>query len=259
MKVLDRTWNTLWRLAAKSNRHDILLLYLYYYENGEKAPTQNEIKEATGLSLKNIKAGTSALEALKLISIEPLPRNKRKILTCNIFSLDVDASYSSIIDIYSYRYKRIESNRNVQTEKPNESSRIHLNWNIADIKADEDWKKAESILIKYFKPYQINPTYLTRKQYFSKLITLMDDVNFEKYCQWYRVNKYPLRKFNYGLFLFPGVIEEFKDTLEDSSDTYLNVTTRMETSNEYQEQLKEQESLLVQFKKGGNSAPKTRQ
>ena len=254
MRILERTFSILWRLAAKSNHPEILLLYLYYCENGKNAPTQKEIKEATGISLKTIKAGTDSLEALELVSIEALPRNKRKVLPRNIFSLDVDASYSVILDIYSYRYKnknRIDSNSDVQTEKPNGNSNSHLNWSVEDIKADEDWQKAKDILLKYFKPFQINPVFLTKKQGFSRLVTLMDSVDFDKYAEWYRINKYPLKKFNYGLFLFPGVIEEFKESVEDSADPYLNVTTRMESSNEYQNQLKEQEELLVQFKKGG--------
>ncbi len=92
-----------------------------------------------------------------------------------------------------------------------------------DIRADGEWQKAELILEKYFRPREINPKSLTAKKRFEKLCELISDetFDFEAYCKWYKEEKYPDKKFNYGLFLFPDMIEEFRESQEGNDDTYL--------------------------------------
>ena len=248
MRALPTTMGALWRLAVATNRKELPILWLYYAECGEDAPTQAIIHKETGLALKDIKAGTDGLEKVGLVRVTRLPSNRRLVRAINVFSsLDVDVSSSYILQEYSKRYKKKEENRPVYVQTGKLKTDTRVGFGVEDIKSDEDWKKAEAILLKYFKPYSINPVFLTKKNFFMKLLELMDSVDFDAYCKWYRVEKYPVKKFHYGLFLYPGMINEFEDAMEDS-DSYLRTSTNMEGDESYQRLLEEQDKVLeVEF------------
>lgn len=272
MRILPSTRTLLRKLAVATHKYELLVLFSYYEDNGSEGPTQETIFRDTGIPKKTIKAATDAMVGLGFLKRIVKSRNQRYIYTSNIASLDVDESSVYIIDIYSSMYttkgdhrdRKIDSNGYVQTEKStsdrssganvpsegpfevNGSSGGHLKgrWTVKDIMVDPDWKVIHEILLKYFRPYQINPAYLTKKNYFSRLINLLEQVdNFDSYCSWYRTNKYPLKKFTYGLFLYPGMLEEYKESLED--DIYLKGPTIMENSEKYRKTLEDQEQTLI--------------
>ena len=99
---------------------------------------------------------------------------------------------------------------------------------------DPDWKKAEKSLLKYFKKYEVDPRILVKKNRFTKLMEIFtdDSVDFEVYCKWYHNEKYMDKGFNFGLFLYPNMIEEFKD-MDDREGKYLKTSSRMVTSESH--------------------------
>lgn len=263
MIITSRTRTNLRKIAVESGKYELLLLFSYYEDHGHEAPTQQEIHKELGLSIRSIRLGTQALEAVGFVKIERKKRNRRAVVPSNISKTNATES-SLVLDIYSRlalesstsldsRIEQKDSDAvvfgNKNSEMRSRTSHLKGHWSVEDIQSDDDWKKAEAILLKYFKPFQINPVFLTKKKnMFSNLMDLLERVDFDAYCKWYRVNKYPTKKFYYGLFLYPNMIEEFESDMEESNDAYLHVTSKMENNSEYQKSLdKQAESLLVEF------------
>lgn len=247
MKIMSSTRTLLRELAVAIDKAEILVLFSYYEDFGKIGPTQDEIFKATRIPKKSIKAATDGLVDIGFLKREVTPHNRRRVYPSNISSLDVDESSSLILDHYSSRYTRKETRPGyVQTGNSSNSpsgGNLKGRWTAADIANDEDWKKLKLVLLKYFKPSEVNPVFLTKKNYFGKLLTLVGNVDFEAYCKWYRVNKYPSKKFHFGLFLYPSMLTEYEDSKED--DPYLNVSTKMENSEGYRRLLEEQEKTLI--------------
>jgi len=105
-----------------------------------------------------------------------------------------------------------------------------------DIMMDGDWKEAEKCLLKYFKKWEVDPRTLVRNNKFSKLMEIFtdDNVDFEVYCKWYFKEKYTDKGFNFGLFLYPNMIEEFKD-IDDREGKYLKTSSRMANSKSHKQ------------------------
>lgn len=103
-------------------------------------------------------------------------------------------------------------------------------FTIMDIKADEDWKKAKISLDRHFKEFELNPMVLTRKNRFGKLIELLEDetFDFDRYCEWYADEKYPDAGFNFGLFLYPNVIDEYRNVATDLAESEQHLHTSSE-------------------------------
>jgi len=213
--------------------------YLYYYLHDGEGLTQVQIVEDTGFSKYAISLGLRRLKALGFIDV------KKGAHGVNIVSLRKKYSTFTFADLSLL----LTTNNTITGGKGGETD-VHESksdeFSEADIKMDADWKTAEPILLKYFKPYQISPVKLTTKKRFEKLCELISDktFDFEVYCKWYRKEKYPIRKFNYGLFLYPDMIAEFRDTQEESA-TYLKTTTRLEDNESFKKSLKETKEFLA--------------
>ena len=70
--------------------------------------------------------------------------------------------------------------------------------------------------------------------------------DFDAFCKWYRIEKYPQRKFNYGLFLYPDMIAEFRDIQDkgEETDTYLDTSTMMKESESHKKGVQETKEFL---------------
>lgn len=213
-------------------------LYCYYCTRNGETVLGKEVKEATGLALSSIAMSRFMLEELGFITINIKGNNKKIITTHDKYtSLNIN-TVSDLLNIYIGKHKKREELDDVHVQAGGFSE--------SDIREDEDWKKAEPILLKYFKPYQINPKLLTYKKWFESLCNLLSDstFDFDLYCRWYREHKYPQKKFGYGLFLFPSMITEFRDSIEELDDTYLRTSSRLEDSDSFKKGLKETEEFL---------------
>ena len=226
--------NTLYvlrRLVVETKRAQPLILYLYYDECGEDAPTVEDIRKNTGLSSEMLANTKKALEHIGAITIDTLAKNRQKVYTQEVLpsSFSFQSSLSFLYTIYStYRSKKEE--------------RDPKNWKLHDIELDPQWIEAKAILLKYFHPSFIRAEFLTKKRLFSKLLEVMEDVDLEEYAKWYRANKYPYKKFNFGLFLYPGVVQEFQ--LEGAPDPY-NDTNSQSTVEMFEKLAKEKNKFLI--------------
>ena len=77
---------------------------------------------------------------------------------------------------------------------------------------DPEWIDTKKILLKYFKDKEVSSKALSKVRY-SKLLILREDkdVDFEGYAKWYWNDKYKAKGFAWGLFLYDGMIEEYKN------------------------------------------------
>jgi len=218
----------------------LMTLYGYYCIADGKGITREEIKEATGLSLNDIRRDNKALGKMKLLVIRAGNNRKTIFDIQDKFTPLNPNTVSLLFSIYKDHIRKGEERTDdVQVQAGDFSE--------SDIRNDEDWKKAEPVLLKYFKPHQINPRHLTRKKRFEALCELLSDstFDFDAFCKWYRVEKYPLKKFNYGLFLCSDMIAEFRDVVEDDKDDiYLKTSSRLEDSESFKKSLAETNEFL---------------
>jgi len=212
-----------------------------YFASIEGNPTSiNAAKKA--MEIKNDKTLTKSfqvLEEMGFISQRPAGNNKIFVVIHEIYgSLNVRKLSLLLFSI----------NNTTSDEKTREdvTKAEAGGFSEAEIEMDADWKTAESILLKYFKPYQISPLKLTKKKRFEKLCELISDetFNFDAFCKWYRIEKYPQRKFNYGLFLYPDMIAEFRDLQDEEPDAYLDTSTRLKESESHKKDVQETNEYL---------------
>ena len=240
------TLNALWGAEREMRREEMqpyLTNLFIYFASVEGNPTsRNAARKA--MEIKDDKTLTKSfrvLEDMGFISQRPAGNNKifvdlHKIhgslnvrkLSLLLFSLNTTTSKGETIEDVT----KAEAG----------------GFSEAEIKMDADWRTVEPVLLKYFKPYQISPVKLTTKKRFEKLCELISDetFDFEAYCKWYRVEKYPQRKFNYGLFLYPDMIAEFRDSREDD-DTYLKTTTRIQDSESFKKDVQKTKKFLKEI------------
>lgn len=203
------------------------LCRLYTYLCGtEEDPVRLEtVKRDTGVYQQSLQLHLKALQAAGFIRMEDggNSRNLKSLEICDVVNFTLSSSISLLTTIL---YGNVieeeigERKRKVRATKEG--------FTREDIESDADWKQAEPILLKYFKPTQIDPArFLTdaaiKKSYWRKFNDILDDkdVDFEEYCRWYRKEKYPRMKFNYGLFVLESMVAEFKEDSEP--DAYLDV------------------------------------
>jgi len=251
MTITAKTRTLLRKLVVGADEDSIWRLYSFYEDHGEEAPTQKEIKAGTGLNPKTIKAGTECLEELSLVRVKKAQKNRRSVLVRNVPSLDVDAAISLLLEIYDRRYERKRMNRDDQTANDDPTR-----FTVEDICEDDDWKKTQPILKKHFGVDRTKPQMLVRKKYFVKLCQLLADqsLDFEDYCRWYQVNKFPYKGFNYGLFLLPSMIEEYRVSKNIQADDYLKTSTNLESDEDFEQEVAESEAWLTEVNKEDEDA-----
>jgi len=110
--------------------------------------------------------------------------------------------------------------------------RLSNNFSLWDIQHDADWAIAKKELEKYFKGFEIDPNVLVRKRRFESLISLLSEEGFDfaGYCAWYAGHKYASAGFNFGLFLYPNVIAEYRDR-KKIEGKYLKTSSRLKESD----------------------------
>lgn len=102
------------------------------------------------------------------------------------------------------------------------------------VEDDEDWAKGYKILLEYFSKVLIDPTRLKYRDMVTLQELFMDSkFDFKAYCKWYKETKYPTKSFNWGLFMYPAIIDEFNLQYEDES-RYLKTTTNLRNSESFQ-------------------------
>jgi hypothetical protein len=79
---------------------------------------------------------------------------------------------------------------------------------------DDDWKRIEIIMRKFFTLPEINSGNPTSTKTFTKIYSIVEDdeIDFEAYAKWYKKTKYPSKGFSWGMFLYTSMLVEYKDT-----------------------------------------------
>ncbi len=230
----------------------LAILYFYYCTMSGKEVTAKSAKEATGLDQqnKNISWNIRILEQLKFISFKVGSKNRKIVKAHDVYK---NPSMSRLSSLFLFSSPTHTSKKNRKESLDDTNAQVG-DFSESDIRNDEDWKKAEPILLKYFKPHQIHPRHLIYKKRFEKLCDLLSDAtfDFDAFCKWYRAEKYPLRKFNYGLFLYPDMIAEFRDVVDDEKDDiYLKTSSRLEDSESFKKGIAETDAFLEKITREG--------
>jgi len=240
--IYNDTWMMLLKIVAETNKDSILRLMIYYVANDDEPHTREDTRKATGLDNKTIKVVREILEDYGFITVTK--EGKRFKVT-----VENPISVSNIgeVPIISYILNKFNSRYKDNISYFPDNQEVSSDFTVEDIEADDDWNRVKPILDKYFKPYQYHPQHLvTRKKYFTPLVKLITDpeVDFDAYCKWYRVNKYPRYKFNYGMFLTPGMITEYRNTLEGDEDSRYTNTSKMHESDSFKKSVEESQDFL---------------
>lgn len=243
MDVYEDTLRALWeaeRLMADEGFDKPCLAVLYcYFGSLEGAPTSlKAAKGETKIDEKRLSKNFKILKECGFITVSKAKNSKMIVEMEDIFgNLNLRRLTLVLNSIHTTTTSKTNNSKSAEDEDGGFSE--------SDIRDDEDWKKAEPILAKYFKPFQIHPKNLTKKKRFEALVELLSDktFDFEAYCKWFRAEKYQHTKFNYGIFLYPGVIEEFREHDEETGK-YLKTTTRMENSESHKQGVKDTKEFI---------------
>lgn len=233
-------------LRERGHEPHLLVYYAYYCDHSGKEIINKHLSSTTRYKRETADRNTAVLERLGVVRVAPGYRNRKIVHAEDYFGVPV----SRIDDTNMRLYCHLLSSNSIYELEERETGEAHVrvkgrDFDVEDIKRDADWLKAEAILSEFFKPHQIDPIHLTYKSRFSVLCDIMGDsmLDFREYCRWYRVNKYPMKKFNYGLFLLPSMVSEYKDAVEDGDDPYLH-TDKMNESDSFKQSLEKKKRML---------------
>ena len=202
-----------------------VILYLYYCLHAEESPTWEELQKGTALSLRTLRQHNRVLEAMGAISHPPrVPGHKGNPvavhpLGCHTTPPPSSSSLSLLLNLASQK-------SNIEIKRKSEG--CGTPFKIVEIQKDADWLKAKESLSLYFKDFELDLNVLLKKNRFSTLMSLLleEGFDFPGYCRWYHEYKYGEKGFNFGLFLYPAMVEEFREYVEREGK-YLKTTTRM--------------------------------
>lgn len=240
-----------WRIRKGDSAHEakpsrMLDLYAYYCGAEEDPIRDDSVVRDIGLYKQSMRRHREALEELGLIRVSSGSKNMKHVEILDVFSLSLSSSYCTTYRIlYGSKSKSSKSGRR-QTDLTTDD------FSLDDIKNDEDWQRVEPILKKYFRDHQIDPERFfsekaIAKHYWRKFNDILEDssVDFEEYCKWYRVNKYPRLKFTYGAFVLPSMVDEFKEDSEP--DSYKDISKKS-----FEKDIAKSKDFLDQFDKGSD-------
>lgn len=227
-----------------------VFLYLYYCIYGHTSPTQKEVKEQTRLSFPTIKTHTKILEVIGGITREKGSDRQMKVNVSDItpFPSSSYKKVQSILDIRSQKedvHEYLSEGTGTLSGSKKRTDGGSVGFSVADILADEDWQTAKISLEKHFKKFEIDPKPLINKKRFSKLVELLADETFDfpNYCEWYHNEKYGEKGFNYGLFLYPNVLDEYRDAYAEEGK-YLRTSSDIQNSESFKKGVKETHKFI---------------
>jgi len=185
----------------------ILIYYKIFYLLYKKVPSMRKISEATKISYHTI---------------------RKAVVELYLFLKNEADSQSSIYKEYSFILSKIEPIYNKYMNTDNIPKGEEIIWDKILTKAEEHHYKD---LPKYYWKIGL----LIRK-----LIRAVGDENVDKYIKWFFKHKTHISKFNAGIFLYDGIIAEFKADLG-----FLKKTTSSKKRKEvFEEEAKEEEKRI---------------
>lgn len=241
MRPTASTWILVRKIAAASGLPQFMLLFSLYAEHDGDSVIQSVIRKEARVDTNAQKPFREAMEEIGLISCERKGKQWYvTVLNPDINNINISSSATLIHDSFKDRKEK-------KRDPDIDIKREHI---LEDIEQDEDWPGIKETLLKYFKPYQITEKSLSSKNYWDRLNALLmdEDIELDQYAKWYRINKYPKLKFNWGLFLLDTMISEFKD--DDEADNYLEVSSNFENDAAFRKLAEEDaKNLAVEIRK----------
>lgn len=261
MRPTSKTIRYLVRLASELVISEkTILLYLYYCTCGNDTPLRNDIQKGTGLALTTIRTHDRVLEALGLL-VRGRSTGRGKGVQITLFNVEKpttppSSSLTNIIDIKSQKDLRRHFGSNgsipdIYNSSRGGSGRLSA-WDIAH---DEDFLRAKKALLKRFQEFEIDPVVLLKKNRFATLVDILTEegFDFEGYCEWFFKNKYPIRGFNYGLFLYPRMVAEYRhwiSTNRGRGTAYHKPKDSLERSDSFQNGVERTKKFLSELEDG---------
>lgn len=233
----------------------VLILYLYYRINARKSPSRATTREETGLAFDTIDKHAEKLEELGVLRRRRVKGGKyileTKELVLTVSSTKRIYSSSRVSSLDHSRDKR-DLDRSRRLEGSRETrSRKKKRWGLVSVKNDKDYQFARDELEKHFKKHEIDPKQLTRKNRFDHLCELLldEDFDFPSYCEWFAREKYNSTGFNFGIFLYPNIIGEFRDQYAEE-DVYLRTASHLSKSESHAKGIRKTNEFLDKILNG---------
>lgn len=168
------------------------------------------------------KIGKSNNEAAVLRLLDP--RFAIALQEWNEFELLVKSKWSGSGRIKASATSPSTRNRRNQTNR----------YSTRDILADEDWAEIYPIMVESFPEKVVAPVTVQKRALFSKVCRFYLDhkEDFREYARWYRKTKYPVKGFNWGLFCYESMFDEFMATRKQR-EAYTRTSTNLRRNREF--------------------------
>lgn len=235
-KIVNRkTVHTLYGLVTHKIINLTTLGIFFYIQSkqGDELSYSN-ISQNTRISVNHIQKHTKALELLGLIHKVQGRRGKSNIYTvsniapeitkyadsllakrCTLRGKDLAPSHPSYISSLGIKGKGVSKTLVLVLETMYGDTFDSYLEEREKREKDPEWLESKKVLLSYFKQKEVHSKIVISKSRFSKLLELRSDenVDFEEYAKWYKDTKYSSRGFTWGLFLYPAMIEEYKEAI----------------------------------------------
>lgn len=191
-----------------------------------------ENPEPNALSTSNVNALSTSTQTLKVETTKQERKERKREKRTSL----VPSSTSSSHSLKEYKRNTKKTYTKYKSKKVKDI-----------IEDDEDWDRGYKILLKYFSESLIDPTRLKYRDMVTLQELFMDSkFDFKAYCKWYKETKYPTKSFNWGLFMYPAIIDEFNLQYEDES-RYLKTSTNLRNSESFQKGVKKTKEWIRQL------------
>jgi hypothetical protein len=184
-----------------------LAIYIFCALNKEKKISIKRISEGTSLSQAIVRHHLKLMQQIKLISWKVNKTHTSEIECCELTEEQTSCILSTCLLLSSYNIYNINNKNNTNS--------INIIDNKKGGASRQGSNPSLTLLIKLlpekYKSFMITPVHRKR---FEKLVTLLDS-DFEAYCKWFVTKKLgkTVKTFGLGIFLYQGIIDEFKDSL----------------------------------------------
>lgn len=244
--ALSTTFRLLYALA----KHDFIsektiLLYTFIVMHGGGSIPSRNLIEATRSGATTVKKHLAILEYLGLIEVSVeahhKPRNFRFFF---VLEDELEGGYRLLLNTSYSSNSRNPSTSDIleQLDSSTYEECVHLRRMLksrnleeaATYEDDEDWLRVRDTLSSRFTNREIYGGSPTSKRMFTKIYSLIDDdeLDFEAYADWYKQVKYPEKGFNWPLFTYPGMVDEFKMTAGKDAEALRTSSEKRKQSHE---------------------------
>lgn len=117
---------------------------------------------------------------------------------------------------------------------------------------DEDWQKIKPILLRHLPKSVVNVTQIRNRTQFDKICRFFLDHEdeFERYIEWYALNKFPAKGWKWGLVIYDGMWKEFQNSKPKNRKTTSDLKGSATYKNRVRKSKEEIKRELEQYETG---------